>query len=1073
VSTPKDSPLYPEWDYLIVTASNARQAQAYESQIRLRGSLGLVQGAKKILVIADPGDRRVGSGGSTIHCLLRVLDRELGASRRRGARSDPGTWAEIFGGLRILIVHAGGDSRRLPPYGPCGKIFVPVPGEAGGAAGTTLFDRLIPTYLRLPRPWSGRGQVVIGSGDVLLDFDTSSVVFAEKGVTGIGAFVSPDVAKNHGVYCREESGEVRLFLQKPSPAAQASFGAVNAQGQAVLDIGILNFAPEAAARLLELCDVGHNRKAGPGLGLRWRGPIAEAIESAGLDVYREICCALGRDARSGSYIDQVRGAGSGIGAGALRALYRGLRPLPFYVHVVPRFRFLHFGTLRDLLVSGRALVDSEMAEPPKEPGILVNSLMRGEGAIRGKNAWIEGCRIDAPLTLGGDNVVVGLDVETPLSLPYAASVDVLEGQARDGRRGWFIRAYSTEDAFHLAADKGARIGGIPVMDWLAAMSARPDDVWPGKRTKKDRAVWNGRFFPFVRDKRECRDWLWLLEPMKATRDQKAQWRAADRYSLEEMADRADLGSFHARRLSIRGDIALGSLSRSLGPEGELSAAEIAFLARHAPAVERTSWIASMAREAARSYDHARAHPGGLDSLGLSRVLHTLGSVLLELPHDERRDPPKALGADLTAAGKKALVEMGAPLGPSTRLDAWAATLRESAFRHLGRTMVYRGGRVPQPPQNVLRSDEIVWGRAPARLDLGGGWTDTPPYSLERGGCVINAAVDLNGQAPIQAYARVIDKPEIRINSIDHSTRVVVRTLDELMDYRDPGSQFGLAKAALSLSGFGREAAAWPRGIRSLDAMLRRFGGGIELTTLAAIPSGSGLGTSSIMGAVLMSVIGRMVGRPLGARELFHAVLQLEQELTTGGGWQDQIGGVIEGVKMIESDKGLVPDPRIRFVPADLLDPAVNGGRTLLYYTGLRRLAKNILHEVVGRYLDRDRGAMETLRRLHAFPPLMAEAMGMRDVERFGALLDVAWRLNVDLDPDHATPVIERLREMVKPHILGAKLLGAGGGGFLLMACRSAEDAAAVKGMLESRPPNDKARFFDYSISRTGLVVTVC
>ena len=193
-------------------------------------------------------------------------------------------------------------------------------------------------------------------------------------------------------------------------------------------------------------------------------------------------------------------------------------------------------------------------------------------------------------------------------------------------------------------------------------------------------------------------------------------------------------------------------------------------------------------------------------------------------------------------------------------------------------------------------------------------------------------------------------------------------------------------------------------------MLRRFGGGIELTTLAAIPSGSGLGTSSIMGAVLLSIIGRMVGRPLTSRELFHSVLKLEQELTTGGGWQDQIGGVVEGVKMIEADKGLVPDPRIHFVPADLLDPATNGGRTLLYYTGLRRLAKNILHEVVGRYLDRDRSAMETLRRLHAFPPLMAEAMAMRDMGKFGELIDLAWRLNVDLDPDHSTPTIKGLRE---------------------------------------------------------------
>ena len=132
------------------------------------------------------------------------------------------------------------------------------------------------------------------------------------------------------------------------------------------------------------------------------------------------------------------------------------------------------------------------------------------------------------------------------------------------------------------------------------------------------------------------------------------------------------------------------------------------------------------------------------------------------------------------------------------------------------------------------------------------------------------------------------------------------------------------------------------------------------------------------------------------------------------------------------------------MPADLLDPAANDGRTLLYYTGLRRLAKNILHEVVGRYLDSDNGAMETLRQLQEFPPLMAEALSPKDAERFGRLIDVAWRLNVDLDPHHSTSVIEALRARVTPRVWGAKLLGAGGGGFLLLVCRSAEDAAAVQ-----------------------------
>jgi galactokinase/mevalonate kinase-like predicted kinase len=376
-------------------------------------------------------------------------------------------------------------------------------------------------------------------------------------------------------------------------------------------------------------------------------------------------------------------------------------------------------------------------------------------------------------------------------------------------------------------------------------------------------------------------------------------------------------------------------------------------------------------------------------------------------------------------------------------------------------------------QNTLRRDEIIWGRAPARLDLGGGWTDTPPYALEHGGRVINAAVNLNGQPPIHVYARLIDPLEIRIASIDHGVRIVVNELDELLDYKQPTSEFALAKAALALSGLSPDSAHWPGDTKTLQDILKHFGGGIELTTLAAIPSGSGLGTSSIMGAVLLSVIHRMMGRELLHRELFHSVLQLEQELTTGGGWQDQIGGTIEGVKLIATDPGMVPDPKIHPVLPDLCDPNRNGGQTLLYYTGMRRLAKNILRNVVGNYLDRDRSAMVTLKKLHQLPPLIEDRLSRKDIKGFGESIDLAWCLNKEIDPDSSTPEIEEILATFKPFMYGAKLLGAGGGGFLLVICKSPEDAIEARQRLEANPPNSLARFFAYDISHAGLEVTVC
>ncbi|MEX2442647.1 MAG: hypothetical protein WD492_03515 [Alkalispirochaeta sp.] len=107
-------------------------------------------------------------------------------------------------------------------------------------------------------------------------------------------------------------------------------------------------------------------------------------------------------------------------------------------------------------------------------------------------------------------------------------------------------------------------------------------------------------------------------------------------------------------------------------------------------------------------------------------------------------------------------------------------------------------------------------------------------------------------------------------------------------------------------------------------MLGEIGGGVEVTLLAAVPNkvayrsgtmpmrgtrrqGSGLGTSSILGAVLLAALERFFGvfdeRHINTGELYRQVLQMEQMLTTGGGWQDQIGGVAGGISRVPQERG--------------------------------------------------------------------------------------------------------------------------------------------------------------------------
>ena len=104
-------------------------------------------------------------------------------------------------------------------------------------------------------------------------------------------------------------------------------------------------------------------------------------------------------------------------------------------------------------------------------------------------------------------------------------------------------------------------------------------------------------------------------------------------------------------------------------------------------------------------------------------------------------------------------------------------------------------------------DQIVWGRSPVRIDLAGGWTDTPPFSLYSGGSVVNMAIELNGQPPLQVYAKPCADFNIVLRSIDMGATEVVRSYEELGDFRLLQSPFSIPKAALALCGFIAEFAA--------------------------------------------------------------------------------------------------------------------------------------------------------------------------------------------------------------------------------------------------------------------------
>ena len=375
----------------------------------------------------------------------------------------------------------------------------------------------------------------------------------------------------------------------------------------------------------------------------------------------------------------------------------------------------------------------------------------------------------------------------------------------------------------------------------------------------------------------------------------------------------------------------------------------------------------------------------------------------------------------------------------------------------------------QTPRMAVYHDQIVWGRSPVRIDISGGWTDTPPYCLLEGGNVVNLAIDLNGQQPLQAYVRPSKTLAITLRSIDLGAAETITSFDELRQFNRVGSPFSIPKAALALAGFLPEFSE----VRysSLETQLRDFGCGIELTLLSAIPAGSGLGTSSILAATVLGALSDFCSLAWDKNEIGLRTLVLEQLLTTGGGWQDQFGGIFGGVKLLQTHGGFLQEPLVRWLPTDVFTRSDFRQCHLLYYTGITRTAKQILAEIVRRMFLNNHDQLLLLRQMKQHALDMAEAIQRQDFRLMGRLLRINWTQNQRLDNGTNPEAVARLTTLVDDLCLGYKLPGAGGGGYLYMVAKDPEAAARIRRVLTENRQNASARFVDMSLSDVGLQIS--
>jgi fucokinase len=266
------------------------------------------------------------------------------------------------------------------------------------------------------------------------------------------------------------------------------------------------------------------------------------------------------------------------------------------------------------------------------------------------------------------------------------------------------------------------------------------------------------------------------------------------------------------------------------------------------------------------------------------------------------------------------------------------------------------------------------------------------------------AVHVDNLLPITVSITKISDPIIRLK-IDNSDPYILTSYD---NFDNPETEGALIKCALKLIGY------------PIDS-------GLEIVTTSTLPHGSGLGASSILGATLLRALYKLQGVHIDNDTLVRKVLDLEQMMTTGGGWQDQVGAIYPGIKRTQGNGS----PNIALNVTMLECPDLDKHMCLIF-TGKTRLAKNLLQSVVANWNSGDVRIKQNIVNLVRTADAMTNAITDRNIPKIGGLLTEYWEQKKIMAPEAEPPHVTRIFSLIKQFIWGHSLCGAGGGGFAVV-----------------------------------------
>ena len=309
--------------------------------------------------------------------------------------------------------------------------------------------------------------------------------------------------------------------------------------------------------------------------------------------------------------------------------------------------------------------------------------------------------------------------------------------------------------------------------------------------------------------------------------------------------------------------------------------------------------------------------------------------------------------------------------------------------------------------------------------------------------MLNAAILLNGEKPVEVTLEKIPELKVVFDSRDMDVHGEFDSIEPLQATGDPYDPFALQKAALLACGIIPEKGG------KLEDVLARLGGGFVMhSEVTNVPKGSGLGTSSILSAACVKAIFEFMGIEHNEDDLYSHVLVMEQIMSTGGGWQDQVGGVVNGLKYITAMPGMLQTLKVDKVVLSEETLRELNERFVLIYTGQRRLARNLLRDVVGRYVGNEPDSVFALNEIQKVAALMRFELERGNVEEFAKLLDYHWELSKKVDKGSSNTLIDQIFNSIDEYTAGRLVCGAGGGGFLQVILKKGVDREAVRKTLK-------------------------